>query len=258
MKEPVMKIRNTRLIVPVLVLMAVASLSADRVKLRSGQVLSGTFAGADSSTVRLVLANGQRADFPIRDVAALEFTARTPPPPPPDLAAAPAAVTVPKGSLLNVRLTEAIDVDKSKTGMTFKSVVDDPVMVSGNVVIPRGAVATLQAAKVEQSGKMKGSDNITLKVNSLSIGGRSYEVVTTYVETKGEGEGKKTTRKVAGGAGLGAIIGGIAGGGKGAAIGAAVGAGTGAVMSASGEEHLKLDAETRLQFQLSAAVSIRP
>jgi hypothetical protein len=30
------------------------------------------------------------------------------------------------------------------------------------------------------------------------------------------------------------------------------------VMASAGEEHLKLPAETRLQFQLSAAVNIRP
>ena len=54
------------------------------------------------------------------------------------------------------------------------------------------------------------------------------------------------------------IVGGIAGGGSGAAIGAAVGAGAGAIVSASGEEHLKVPAETRLQFQLSSAVNIQP
>jgi hypothetical protein len=73
---------------------------------------------------------------------------------------------------------------------------------------------------------------------------------------QGKGEGKKTTRKVAGGAGLGAIVGGIAGGGKGAAIGAAVGGGTGAAVAAGGEEHLTLPAETRLQFKLSSAINI--
>jgi len=30
------------------------------------------------------------------------------------------------------------------------------------------------------------------------------------------------------------------------------------IMAASGEEHLKLPAETRLQFQLSAAINIQP
>jgi hypothetical protein len=115
----------------------------------------------------------------------------------------------------------------------------------------------VQAVKVEQSGKMKGSDKISLKLNSIGFGGMVYEVATAYVEAKGKGEGKRTARKVGGGAGLGAIVGGIAGGGEGAAIGAAVGGITGAAVASGGEEHLKLPAETRLQFQLSAAVNLQ-
>ena len=167
-------------------------------------------------------------------------------------------VAVPAGSQLNVRLTQGIDVDASQAGMTFKGVVDDPVMVGGSVVIPRGASAVIQAVKVEQSGKMKGSDKISLKVNAISFGGHVYEVATNYVETKGKGEGKRTARKVGGGAGLGAIVGGIAGGGEGAAIGAVVGGVAGAAVASGGEEHLKIPAETRLQFQLTAAVNIQP
>jgi hypothetical protein len=148
-------------------------------------------------------------------------------------------------------------VDASQAGQTFKAVVDDPVLVSGNIVIPRGASAVLQAVQVQQSGKMKGSDKISLKLNSVAFGGMVHQLATTYVETKGSGEGRRTARKVGGGAGLGAIVGGIAGGGEGAAIGAAVGGVTGAAVAAGGEEHLKLAAETRLQFQLSAAVTLR-
>jgi hypothetical protein len=105
---------------------------------------------------------------------------------------------------------------------------------------------------------MKGSDKITLKLNAVNFGGMVYEVTTAYVETKGQGEGKRTARKIGGGAGLGAIVGGIAGGGEGAAIGAAIGGVTGAAVASGGEEHLKLPAETRLQFKLSAAVTIKP
>src|SRR4029453_15730318 len=146
-----------------------------------------------------------------------------------------AMVTVPSGTAVNVRLTQDIDVDVSYAGRTFKSVVDDPVMVNGSTVVPRGASALLQAVKVEQSGAMKGSDKISLKLHSITFGGYVYEVTTGYVESKGKGEGKKTARKVGGGAGLGAIVGGIAGGGKGAAIGAAVGGVTGAAVAGGGE-----------------------
>jgi hypothetical protein len=260
--------RRTPWITAVLLLAVGVSLSADRVKLRSGKVIEGTFIGADSKAVRVLLDDGRVSEIPIEETAAVEFSARKPappPPPPPKPAAAataaapaaPKAVTVPAGTMLNVLLTQPIEVDASQAGMKFKAIVDDPVMIGGSIVIPRGASAVLQAVQVQQSGKMKGSDKISLKLNSIGFGGMVYEVATAYVEAKGKGEGKKTARKVGGGAGLGAIVGGIAGGGSGAAIGAAVGGVTGAAVSAGGEEHLKLPAETRLQFQLSAAVNIR-
>jgi hypothetical protein len=238
-----------------------ASLSADRVRLRSGQAVTGSFMSADVKVIRLLLDNGRIAEFPVGDVTAVEFSPRKAPPAPapaPDPARTPPPVTVPTGTVLSVRLTQAIDVDAAQTGMTFKSVLDDPVMLGGQVVLPRGAAVELQAAKVEQAGKMKGADRITLKANSIAMGGRKYEIATTYVESKGSGEGKKTARKVGGGAGLGAIVGGIAGGGTGAAIGAAAGAATGAIVASQGTEHLKLEAETRLQFTLNAAVTVRP
>jgi hypothetical protein len=243
-----------------------AALSADKIRLRSGQVVDGDFMGGDVKMVRVLLANGRVAQFSVDEVAGVDFTPRkAPPPPPPDpvkappaAAAPPRTVTLPSGTALNVMLTENIDVDSAAAGQTFKSVLDDPVMLNGQVLIPRGSPILLQVAKVENAGQMKGSDKISLKANTLQFAGRKYEIVTTYVEKKGEGEGKKTTRKVAGGAGLGAAVGGIIGGGTGAAIGALAGGATGTVMASQGTEHLKLPAETRLQFSLNAAVTVQP
>ena len=270
-----MKVHATG-IAALLVVAASVSLDADRVRLRSGKVIEGMFIGGDSKNVRILLDDGIVSEVPLAEAVAVEFSSRKPPPPPAPPAApaaptktaaaaptkAPAAaprpaVTVPAATPVNVRLTQAIDVDLSQAGQRFKAVVDDPVMVGGSIVIPRGASASLQAVQVAQSGQMKGSDKITLKLNTITFGGMVYEVTTSYVESKGKGEGKKTARKVGGGAGLGAIVGGIAGGGQGAAIGAVVGGVGGAAVASGGEEHLKLPAETRLQFQLTHAVTIR-
>jgi len=167
-------------------------------------------------------------------------------------AAAGTQTVIPAGTTFRIRTVEVIDVDSTQAGRNFHGTLDDPIMVGGSPVVPRYANVVLVATKVEQGGKFKGSDLVQLKVNSIAVHGHTYPVVTSLAETKSGGEGKKTTRKIAGGTGLGAIIGGIAGGGTGAAIGALAGAAGGTILSASGEPHLKVPAETRLTFQLLA------
>jgi len=167
-----------------------------------------------------------------------------------------AQIVIPAGTLLRVRTGEFIDVDSTQAGATFRGALDDPIMIGGKVIAPRGADVVLVAAKVEQGGKFKGTDLIELKVNSIMMGSRFYPVVTSIAQSKSAGEGKKSTRKILGGTGLGAIIGGIAGGGTGAAIGALAGAAGGTAIAASGEPHLKIPAETRLEFQLLADFTV--
>jgi hypothetical protein len=155
-------------------------------------------------------------------------------------------VIVPQGTLFRVRTGELIDVDSTQAAARFCGALDDPIIVGGDVIVPRGADVILVAAKVEQGGRTKRSDLIELKVNSIGMNGCAYPVVTNVAETKSGGEGKKTTGKVLGGAGPGAIIGGIAGGGRDAGIGALAGGVGGTVVAASGEPHLRIPAETRL------------
>ncbi len=230
---------------------AVSGSKADTLALRDGKAIEGTFLGGNTRQIDFLATSGKTMKLPVNEVVSLHFSAEpapAPPPPPP----AAGAVTIPGGTIFRVRTIDFIDVDSTRAGAKFRGSLDDPIMLGGNVVVPRGADVVLVAAKVAQGGRMKGSDLIALKVNSIVVRGRSYPVVTSVVETKSGGEGKKTAGKVAGGAGLGAIIGGIAGGGKGAAIGVLAGGAAGTAMAASGQPHLKIPAETRLQFQLGS------
>jgi hypothetical protein len=229
---------------------------ADTLRLRSGSTVQGTFVGANTEQVEFVGPDGVARSYQIRDVDGVRFSLPPPPPPPPPPVTSGPAITIPAGVVLTVRLIDGIDVDSTAAGQKFRASLDDPIMIGGDVIVPRGADVVVQAAKVVQSGRMKGSDEISLKVNSITVNGKAYEVVTDYAQQKTEGEGKKSTRKVIGGAGLGAAIGAIAGGGKGAAIGALVGGAGGTALAASGKAHLKLPAETRLQFNLTSAVNI--
>src|SRR5579883_2796693 len=98
------------------------------------------------------------------------------------------SVLIPAGTSFRVRTGDPIDVDVTQAGMTFRGSIDDPIMLGGDVVVPRGAAVMIVAAKVEQGGKMKGSDTVSLKVNSITVRGRTYPVVTSVSETKTSGE----------------------------------------------------------------------
>jgi hypothetical protein len=254
-----------------LLCLPLAALQADTLVLKNGTAHQGTFLGGNVRQVDFLTADGRTLHEPIGNVMTLTFTAplqapaatappKLAPPPPPQAQAqaqsARPALILPAGTTIRVRTIDAIDVDSSKSGVQFRASIDDPVMSGGAVAIPRGAPVVLVAAKVEQGGSMKGADAIQLKMTAFTLGGNSYPVVTTMSEQKAASEGKKTTRRTIGGAGLGAAIGGIAGGGQGAAIGALAGAAGGAILSAGGS-HLKVPAETRLEFQILADLKIQ-
>lgn len=249
---------HTHRLFAMLALTLVASAGrGDTLLLRDGKEIDGTFVGATARQVEFLPASGKTLKISIDRVESLRFSV-------PAVAAAASAprpagkpVVLPAGTTFRVRTIDPIDVDATQAGAAFPASIDDPIMLGGDVIVPRNADATLVASKVKQGGRMKGSDVIELKVNSIVVRGRSYPVVTSVSETKSAGEGKKTAGKVVGGAGLGAIIGGIAGGGVGAGIGALAGGAGGTVLAATGQPHLKIPAETRLQFQLAADWKIR-
>ncbi len=247
---------------PLVLALAALPLHADVLALRDGKQIDGTFLGATARQIEFMPASGTSVKIPIDAVASLKFSAAPAETAGPQTETAPRQasrppVTIPAGTAFRVRTIDAIDVDATQSGAKFRGAIDDPIMLGGEVIVPRGADVLLVAAKVQQGGRMKGSDLIELKVNSIAVAGRSYQVVTSVSQAKSAGEGKKTARKVAGGAGLGAIVGGLAGGGKGAGIGALVGGAGGTVLAATSQPHLKIPSESRLVFQLLSDWKIR-
>ncbi|MBV9155830.1 MAG: hypothetical protein JO097_06190 [Acidobacteriaceae bacterium] len=196
-------------------------------------------------------------------------SAPPPPPPPqtpPDSYAAPASappsngplgIQVPAGTQLVVRLIDPVNSERDSLGQTYRASVDQPVVVNGQTVIPRGADVVATLSDTQKSGKIEGKTVLTIDLKSVTVNGRTYDIVTTGVAEASASRGERSAKVIGGTAALGAIIGAIAGGGKGAAIGAGSGAavGTAAQVATSGQK-VRVPSETRLTFTLQNPVDL--
>jgi hypothetical protein len=170
----------------------------------------------------------------------------------------PLTVTLPEGTLVQVRLGERLSSDRNVVGDTFFATLDQPLVVDGWVVAERGARLLGHVVEVTQAGRVEGTAQMTLELASLTTAdGQKIALRTARFVRKGDTSRRDDAVKIGTGAAIGAIIGAIAGGGKGAAIGAGAGgaAGAGAVLATRGAA-AALEAETRLSFRLDAPITI--
>jgi hypothetical protein len=180
-------------------------------------------------------------------------TPEPPPPPPP-----PKPVIVPAGTILTVRTNQALSTKTVQTGTAFTGTIATPITLDGKLAIPVGSDVTGIVQDAKKAGRFKGGASLTLAVDSVTVKGHRYNIVTEYFEQESKGKGKRTAGFIGGGAGVGAAIGGIAGGGKGAAIGALAGAAAGTAGAMTGNRDIELPAESALTFKLDQSLTLKP
>jgi hypothetical protein len=156
---------------------------------------------------------------------------------------------IPATTVISVRLIDTIDSEKAKEGQSFQASLEEPILVRGRELAPRGANASVRLIDLEKSGKFKGSTGLGVVLESITINSRAVPVETGTVTRTSSGKGKETALKTGIGAGIGAAIGAIAGGGKGAAIGAGVGGAAGAASQIFTKgKRVQIPSETILTF----------
>jgi len=221
---------------------------ADVLKLKNGSGAQGVLVGANSKEVVFMGVDGMQKTYPVSAVSGIDF-APLPPPPASKPAPAVAALTIPAGTQIAVRMIDAIDGKTAKAGAVYRASIDDPVGVGSQTAIPRGANGVIEVVSVQAGQEM------ALRLREINVGGKVYSTSTEYAQVEATGTSKKK-KGVRRGIGLGAVgagIGALAGGGSGAAIGAVVGAGVGAVSATAAKgKQINVPAETRLIFALKA------
>jgi hypothetical protein len=174
---------------------------------------------------------------------------QTPPP--------PAAVNLPAGTQLRVRLDRDLGSKISHAGDSFAATVADGVVLDGQTIIPKGARAEGTVISARPLGRFKGGAVLEVRLERVHTRWGSYPVASSTVERAERGKGRRTAEFAGGGGAFGALVGGLAGGGKGALIGALAGGGAGTAGSAfTGNREIFLPAETLLTFRLEHSVHI--
>ena len=166
-------------------------------------------------------------------------------------------VTIPAGTVIQIRLTDTLGSERSRSGEKFAATLDQPIVVNGSVAIPRGADVEGRVIDARPSGHLKTPAALSLTLTSVRVGGQTYEIQTSHFGRAGQSHKKRDAEWIGGSAAGGALIGALVGKGKGAAIGAAAGAGGGtAAAYATGKKDILLPSETQLRFVLKQPVSI--
>lgn len=170
---------------------------------------------------------------------------------------APQVVTIPQGTVVDVRLGQTISTKTSNSGDQFTCTLAQPLEVNGQTVADSRSRCVGTVVESVPLGKFKGGAKLRLSLDSVEINGKRYPLQTSSVARVEKGKGKRSAVAIGGGAGLGALIGGIAGGGKGAAIGALVGGGAGTAGAAyTGNKQLVIPAESVISFKILQPVDV--
>ena len=167
------------------------------------------------------------------------------------------SVIVPAGTILRVRINQAMDSRHTQPGTPFDGVVLTDVLANGMVAIPRGAPVQGHVSDTQPGGDLRGRGGIALELNQVILEGHPYALATQSWSHQGYDKTGQTVGTTAGMGAVGATIGAIAGGGPGALLGAGIGAIAGlGVSSVSRQGEATVPSEAIVSFRLSQQAAL--
>ena len=178
-----------------------------------------------------------------------------------------------EGTLLHVKMHEALSTLTTAAGSSFSAELTAPVERNGRVVLPVGSVLEGRVSEVHSGRRISGRALLHLEAHSLLLpDGTHYNLRAQLIDsdrlnhTAVDGEGslirkdnaKETLAVMAGTTGVAAVAGGLLGGGVGAIVGAGIGAGASTVVWLKQDRQAELPADARLIFSLTEPMSTEP
>jgi hypothetical protein len=165
------------------------------------------------------------------------------------------ALELSKGTPIYVRLQQPISSLTAETGQSFSAVLDEPLMVSGRMVAPEGALVSVRVVAARKSGHLHNAGYVRVTLSSLTINGKEIPIQTSSAFVEGGSFKNRNLVYMGGGAGGGALPGALSG--NGALIGSMIGSGGDTTAAyATGTTEVGFAADRRIGFRLIAPLSI--
>ncbi len=92
---------------------------------------------------------------------------------------------LPAGTLLTVRLQSPISADNPSANSRFDAVVDDPVVIEGNKLVPRGAAVTGRVESAQASNVRRNRGYVRLALDSIHLSGADLPIQTSSLFVRG-------------------------------------------------------------------------
>ena len=73
-----------------------------------------------------------------------------------------------------VRMIDGVDSDRNKVGDTFPASLEEPLVVNGALVAPKGATVYGKLVEAQSPGKIRGQSELRLGLTGIVINGATY------------------------------------------------------------------------------------
>ena len=92
---------------------------------------------------------------------------------------------LPAGTLLTVRLMNPISAENPVANATFEAVIDEPVLVEGNKLIPRGVTVAGRVESARASNLRRNRGYVRLALDSIHLAGANLPIQTSSLFVRG-------------------------------------------------------------------------
>jgi len=92
---------------------------------------------------------------------------------------------LPAGTLLTVRLKDPISAENPDANLPFEAIVDEPVVIEGNKLVPRGVTVSGRVESTRASNLKRNRGSVRLTLDSIHLSGATLPIQTSSLFVRG-------------------------------------------------------------------------